>query len=186
MSVQREIRARPLGQAWRRGLSRLSRGARAVALGLLLLCGAVPGARAQFTRFQDVTDEEGLGNLVVSALAQDADGYILIGTEGGLYRYDGIGVTAYDSGLPVAAWVQQIVVDAGGVVWVVTTDGLYVRRGAAFASVGTFVARCRTASLPATAFMTAPASNRSTRNGSTPAAARAAAASSLRHTARTS
>ncbi len=108
---------------------------RALLLGLVLLCSPLEAARAQFTRFQNITDEQGLGNLAISALAQDRDGYILFGTEGGLYRYDGIGVTLYDDGLPSAAWVQQIVVDAAGRIWVVTTSGLYVRYGGTFSRV---------------------------------------------------
>ncbi len=106
-------------------------------LGFLLLCFRVPAAHAQFTRFQNLTDEQGLGNLSVGALAQDRDGYILFGTQGGLYRYDGASVTSYDAGLPSAAWVQQIAVDDAGRVWVITTEGIYVRFGSRFSKVET-------------------------------------------------
>ncbi len=107
----------------------------AVFLGLLVLCSGLQAAHAQFTRFQNITDEQGLGNLVISALAQDRDGYILIGTEAGLYRYDGVGATPYDAGLPSAVRVQQIVPDEAGRVWVAANDGLYVRSGATFGRV---------------------------------------------------
>ena len=109
----------------------------AALLGFLLLWFEVQAAHAQFTRFQNLTDEQGLGNLSVGALAQDRDGYILFGTQGGLYRYDGVSITSYDAGLPSAAWIQQIAVDDAGRVWVVTTEGLYVRFGSAFSRVET-------------------------------------------------
>ncbi len=107
----------------------------AVLLGLLLPWFPIPAAQAQFTRFQNFTDEQGLGNLTIYALAQDRDGYILVGTEAGLYRYDGAGIGAYGNGLPSAAWIQQIVTDEPGRVWVVTADGLYVRHGGTFTMV---------------------------------------------------
>ncbi len=129
MSVRRTIGGSRSGR--RHGRTFL----RASFLGLLVLCSGVQAARAQFTRFQNITDEQGLGNLAVSALAQDRDGYILIGTEAGLYRYDGIGATPYDAGLPSAAWIQQIVTDGDGRVWVATNDGLYMRSGATFGRV---------------------------------------------------
>ncbi len=109
----------------------------AALLGLLLLWCLIPGAHAQFTRFQNLTDEQGLGNLTIYALAQDRDGYLLFGTEAGLYRYDGVGVTAYDAGLPSAAWIQQIVSDETGRLWVVAAEGLYLRRGTTFGRVDT-------------------------------------------------
>jgi diguanylate cyclase (GGDEF)-like protein/PAS domain S-box-containing protein len=40
-------------------------------------------------RFQRVNGEHGLAQNTVSALLQDRDGYIWVGTQGGLHRYDG-------------------------------------------------------------------------------------------------
>ncbi len=130
MSGQGAIRGLRIGRRQTRGVLHT------LLLCILLLCAATQAARAQFTRFQNITDEQGLGNLAISALAQDRDGYILLGTEGGLYRYDGVAVMPYDAGLPSAAWIQQIAVDDAGRIWVVTTDGLYVRQGATFSRVG--------------------------------------------------
>ncbi len=130
MLVHEAIGALRLGR-WSRWLLH------AALLGLLLPWCLIPGAQAQFTRFQNLTDEQGLGNLTVYALAQDRDGYLLIGTEAGLYRYDGVGITADDAGLPSASWIQQIVSDQTGRVWIVTADGLYVRRGPGFSRVET-------------------------------------------------
>ncbi len=109
----------------------------AVALGCLLVALGVRNAEAQFTRFENFTDEQGLGNASVSALAQDADGYILLGTEAGLYRFDGSSISPYDvtSGLPQAAWIRKLATDDRRRIWVVTTDGIYVRNGLNFSRV---------------------------------------------------
>ena len=105
---------------------------RATLLGVLLLCGTGLPARAQFTRFQNYTDAQGLGNLSVTTLAQDRAGYILVGTQGGLYRYDGTSFRADVVGLP-ADWIEQIVTDAAGRIWVATNQsGLYVGDGVRF------------------------------------------------------
>ncbi len=95
------------------------------------------GARAQFTRFENYSDERGLGNTSVSALAQDADGYILLGTEAGLYRYDGSRITPYDVsvGLPPGEWVRKIMIDRAGRTWVVTSDDIFVRYDQRFTRV---------------------------------------------------
>ena len=86
-------------------------------------------ARAQFTRFENLTEEQGLGNASVSAIGQDTDGYMLIGTEAGLYRYDGALVAPYNDavGLPSGAWIRSVATDPAGRVWVVTTNELFVQ-----------------------------------------------------------
>ncbi len=101
---------------------------------ILLLHLLIPNARAQFTRFQNYTDDQGLGNLSVTALAQDRNGYVLLGTQGGLYRFDGTSITPYDTavGLPSSTWVSQLVDDEAGRIWVVTSSGIFVRLGAVF------------------------------------------------------
>lgn len=107
----------------------------AVLLGLLLVCPWSRAAHAQFTRFQNFTDEQGLGNLSVGTVAQDRDGYILFGTEAGLYRYDGATIAPYGEGLPSAVWIRRVLTDDAGRVWVVATDGLYVGHGSTFSRV---------------------------------------------------
>ncbi len=106
-------------------------------LGVLFLGTPVRTAHAQFTRFANYSEEQGLGDETVSALAQDPEGYILLGTEAGLYRFDGSSIKPYDVavGLPPGAWVRKITVDASGRVWVVTSDGVYVRNGSRFVEV---------------------------------------------------
>ncbi len=89
-------------------------------------------AQAQFTRFENLTDEQGLGNMTVTAFAQDRAGFILIGTEAGLFRYDGSIVTHADDGIPPGTWIRRIAVDEAGRIWVMTADGLYLRSGSTF------------------------------------------------------
>ena len=106
----------------------------AVLFGCLIVTSGSRHAQAQFTRFENYADEQGLGNASVSALAQDADGYILLGTEAGLYRYDGSTISPYGAtaGLPPAAWIRKLATDDRGRVWAVTTDGIYIRDGSNF------------------------------------------------------
>ena len=93
-------------------------------------------SHAQFTRFQNYTDEQGLGNLTVTAIAQDKNGYMLLGTQGGLFRFDGAGFRQDFTGLP-ADWIVQIATDDAGRVWIVTVEGgIFVGRGARFDKVG--------------------------------------------------
>ncbi len=85
-------------------------------------------AQAQFVRFERHGTEQGLGNLAVEAIAQDTDGAILVGTEGGLYRFDGASFRPYaDQVLSPAAWIHQIHVDRAGRLWLSTGDGIFVR-----------------------------------------------------------
>jgi ligand-binding sensor domain-containing protein len=55
--------------------------------GLVALALAAPACFSQQFTFNTVT--QGLGNLNVNCIAQDRQGYLWVGTENGLYRYDG-------------------------------------------------------------------------------------------------
>jgi diguanylate cyclase (GGDEF)-like protein len=52
-------------------------------------------APAQQLSLKHFGQDEGLGNLAVTALAQDAAGYIWVGTENGLYRFNGTAFRRY-------------------------------------------------------------------------------------------
>jgi len=69
-----------------RALSALARRGRLV--GLLLAAGAALMAQGTY-RFKTYGPDQGLTNLATTAIAQDATGYIWVGTEGGAFRYDG-------------------------------------------------------------------------------------------------
>ena len=65
---------------------RLRRGLHAA---LFLLCLAVPSHAQGVYRFKSYGPEQGLTNLATTSMTQDDEGYIWVGTEGGLFRYDG-------------------------------------------------------------------------------------------------
>ena len=93
-------------------------------------------AHAQFIRFQRLGTEQGLGNLAADAIGQDTDGAILVGTEGGLYRFDGASFQTYaDPGLASSVWIHQIHVDRAGRLWLSTGDGIFVRHHGALLRV---------------------------------------------------
>src|SRR5580700_8647658 len=59
----------------------------AILLGISLL-GLPPRAFAQRYSFKLYSGSQGLGNLATLCLLQDSTGYLWIGTQHGLYRYD--------------------------------------------------------------------------------------------------
>jgi signal transduction histidine kinase len=71
--------------------------------------------------------ENGLPQNTVQALAQTADGYLWMGTEVGLVRFDGNGFAVFDTtskpGLP-GNDVQCLLATKDGALWVGTSDGL--------------------------------------------------------------
>ena len=94
-------------------------------IALLILCGA---AQAQQFSFRPYTPAEGLTNLAVNRLALGANGDLWVGTDGGLFRYDGTSFEPIDttSGLPPDQ-VGCIQTDPWGGVWVNLVRGLYTR-----------------------------------------------------------
>lgn len=87
---------------------------------------AIPVQRclAQHYPFQMYGQAEGLTNLSATALAQDATGFLWVGTQNGLFRYDGSRFDAFDTaqGLPTSEIVS--IANAGGTVLVATTGGV--------------------------------------------------------------
>jgi signal transduction histidine kinase/CheY-like chemotaxis protein/ligand-binding sensor domain-containing protein len=83
---------------------------------------------AQQYSFRDYVD--GLGNLSVNCLLQDRSGFLWIGTESGLYQYDGSRFWQFGlkEGLP-SGFVRALTLDRDGRLWVGTRDGLAFRTG---------------------------------------------------------
>ena len=79
---------------------------------------------AQRYPFQMYGQAEGLTNLSATALAQDATGFLWVGTQNGLFRYDGSRFDVFDTsqGLPTSEIVS--IADSGGSLLVATTGGL--------------------------------------------------------------
>jgi diguanylate cyclase (GGDEF)-like protein/PAS domain S-box-containing protein len=99
-----------------------------VALLLAAVFSADAGAEAlrRDFHFQTLGGEQGLAQNTVSALLQDQAGYLWVGTQGGLQRYDGYSFKTFEhaendpSGTqegPVSALIE----DAQGTIWIGTT-----------------------------------------------------------------
>jgi signal transduction histidine kinase/ligand-binding sensor domain-containing protein len=109
------------------------RAAGRVSLGLCLLMGAgglralEPTTPLANLNRQSWAMENGLPQNTVQALAQTADGYLWLGTEVGLVRFDGTGFVLFDEhskpALP-GSDVQCLLAAKDGALWVGTSDGL--------------------------------------------------------------
>jgi signal transduction histidine kinase/ligand-binding sensor domain-containing protein len=89
---------------------------------MLLGQGVDPPGRQ---RFRTYGVAEGLENLSVKAVVQDAPGFIWVGTEGNLYRYDGtrFRVFGMEDGLP-SGNITTLLAQGNGSVWIGTYKGL--------------------------------------------------------------
>ncbi len=70
---------------------------------------------------------ENFNNLNVNSIGQDRAGFLWLGTENGLVRYDGLTFVEYgrEAGLP-SAFIRTLHVDPAGRLWVGTSQGLAV------------------------------------------------------------
>ncbi len=90
---------------------------------LLWAFAAVTASFGQQYTFKEYV--EGLGNLNINAIVQDRAGFLWVGTENGLFRYDATSFAEYgrSEGLP-GTFVRALHLDTAGRLWVGTTDGL--------------------------------------------------------------
>src|SRR5258706_8569979 len=91
------------------------------------LAHAQPGPET--ARFRSLTDVDGLSQLSALAIAEDRDGFLWIGTQVGLNRYDGATFRTFirqrgqrDS--ISEHYISALLADADGSVWVGTLNGL--------------------------------------------------------------
>ncbi len=79
---------------------------------------------AQRFTFEEYVD--GLKNLNVNCIFQDREAFLWVGTENGLFRYDGSRFQefGYDAGL-ANTFITVLAADNSGRLWVGTTDGLF-------------------------------------------------------------
>jgi signal transduction histidine kinase/CheY-like chemotaxis protein/ligand-binding sensor domain-containing protein len=85
-----------------------------------------PGAPAQWAA-QQYGVSEGLPHIVATALTQTRDGYLWVGTEGGLGRFDGVRFTNFrEYNAPGLAdnWIRPLHEDSRGTLWIGTQKGL--------------------------------------------------------------
>jgi signal transduction histidine kinase/ligand-binding sensor domain-containing protein len=105
---------------------RLAIGLRVAAFGTtVVLCGAAP-VRAQHLPLTTYTTAQGLAGNDAAAAVEDAQGFLWIGTEHGLSRFDGKEFRTFGTahGLPDVR-VTSVVPGAKGVMWVGVWGGLY-------------------------------------------------------------
>ncbi|MCK7594011.1 ligand-binding sensor domain-containing diguanylate cyclase [Pseudomarimonas salicorniae] len=79
--------------------------------------------------------EQGLPQISARAIAQDGEGYLWIGTQAGLARFDGHRFTVYtpeaEPALP-GGWVNDLLSGPDGVLWIATYKGLARRQDGRF------------------------------------------------------
>ena len=89
------------------------------------LCSAAPRGDTSFA-IASWDIENGLPSSVVRSVAQAKDGYLWIGTEGGLARFDGVRFKIFDSedtlGLKTRC-ISTLLIDASGTLWIAGDSG---------------------------------------------------------------
>ena len=101
----------------------------AIQCGLVLLATLWIGELvAQNPRFAHVTTKQGLSMNTVQCIVQDQDGFMWIGTDDGLNRYDGLTVRTFknipdDSTSISSNSIRALLVDPAGRLWIGTDDG---------------------------------------------------------------
>ena len=82
--------------------------------------------------------EQGLPQITVTSIVQDSTGYLWVGTQAGLARFDGVRFINYtpqtEAELP-GIWIRSLHASRDGRVWVGSYKGLAVYDGKGFASV---------------------------------------------------
>ncbi|HEY2017195.1 MAG TPA: two-component regulator propeller domain-containing protein, partial [Bryobacteraceae bacterium] len=103
------------------------------AIWLVLLAPLLTAQRYNFKRYDQ---NAGLANQNVQTLLQDRTGLLWIGSENGLYRYDGRRFRTFnkDDGLP-ASGIEAVHETPDGTLWVATLSGLARRKGERFETV---------------------------------------------------
>ena len=88
---------------------------------------------AQRYRFREYRQENGLGNLATTAMLQDRDHYLWIGTQNGLFRYDGNRMVHFgrSEGLP-GSYILALLQSPDGTLWVSTHLGIARLRAGRF------------------------------------------------------
>src|SRR5690349_14563210 len=86
-----------------------------------LMCG--PAIAATPMRFERLGRDEGMSHQAVLAIGQDQRGFMWFGTEDGLNRFDGFAFQQPEESAGLAnAFVTDVEIDAGGMLWI-ATDG---------------------------------------------------------------
>lgn len=112
---------------------RFSRICAAAWVAVVLIAG-VPGGVSRLNAqghvyFDHIDKSTGLSNLAVSCIAQDSQGFLWFGTQGGLNRYDGYEFKTYkkkpfDSNSLSHDLIQTMYMDTDDILWIGTYNGL--------------------------------------------------------------
>jgi diguanylate cyclase (GGDEF)-like protein len=96
----------------------------------------IPATSAQEYTFRQYGPSDGLTNLGVNCLLQDHIGYLWVGTDNGLFRFDGktFVLFAHAEGLPYVE-IRNLAESPDGVLWVATQNGVARRAGRNFEPV---------------------------------------------------
>jgi len=118
-------------QAWLGSLGWriFGRGATALLLSAIALCVTAAEPNPETARFRILSDADGLSQLSALALAQDRAGFLWIGTQVGLNRYDGATFRTFSrqhdrSDSISEHFVSALLADPDGSLWVGTINGL--------------------------------------------------------------
>ena len=100
---------------------------------IILLCLCNSSATGQHYKFREFRQEHGLANLAVTALLQDNDKFLWVGTQNGLYRYDGQDFIRFGpaQGLP-GSYILAMAQAPDGTLWVSTHMGVARWQGNTF------------------------------------------------------
>jgi len=113
---------------------RSTSGIRLVSYLALLAFSASSSAQRQL--FHEYGSSDGLSNLNVKCLLQDHVGYLWVGTDNGLFRYDGSAFRGYGhaEGLPNTE-ILSLAEAPAGALWIGTNSGVAQASGERFQSV---------------------------------------------------
>lgn len=101
---------------------------RAPALALGMVLAAVASAQQMPLRYYG--QQDGLANIAVTAMARDHAGHLWVGTENGLFRYNGTGFQRYGKAEGLREpMVTSLLVDHEDKVWVGNFSGLFLKVG---------------------------------------------------------
>lgn len=135
---------RMVGQGARRRASRLAGMRRLASMRLLFVGWFVVGwviagvseVSAEHYSFRRYTAADGLSQAVAQALYQDSRGFLWIGTQAGLNRFDGLSFVVYTVQQGMANdYVNAIAQDRQGRLWLATLSGVSIWDGQRFTTI---------------------------------------------------
>jgi len=103
-------------------------------LALLVLCAASafgldPNRRLTQYVHRIWQTQQGFSDATVYSIVQTRDGYLWLGTQGGLVRFDGVRFTPVENIYPAAPtniWIRDLTEDPQGALWIATNEsGVY-------------------------------------------------------------